>query len=179
MGRRNDIDWEAVEKDYRAGLLSVAQVAVEHRVSISQVKLKAKTNGWTRDLGPAIRARTQAKVAQIDVEALVEESAAQSAQQSARLLKAAIEQASDLAAGVVIRHRADIRLQQERAATIETLLDEQMGNAQNLHDVAVVAQIFKTLVEARAKLIEKDRQAFNIDGKKEGNTLPATVTIQL
>lgn len=41
----------------------------------------------------------------IDVNELIEQSANESAQQSAKTIKDAIEQASDVAAGIVIKHR--------------------------------------------------------------------------
>ena len=131
MARRSDIDWEAVERDYRAGVTSVSAVAEKHGVSLSQVKIRAKRDGWTRDLSSEIRARAKAKVAQIDVQALVEQSASESAGKSAKLIKRAIEEASDVAAGVIVRHRADIRLQHERAMRLEALFDEMIDKTPN------------------------------------------------
>lgn len=59
MARRSDIDWEAIEKDHRAGIMSIAAIAEKHGVSSSQIKLKAKQGGWPRGMSvkPAQRLR--------------------------------------------------------------------------------------------------------------------------
>lgn len=168
MGRRNDIDWERIEKLYIANQLSIQQIADECGVSNSQIRARAKAHGWQRDLSEAIKARTKAKISAIDVSALIEQSALESAGKSAQTLKRAIEEASDVAAGTLVRHRADIRLCSDRAKEIEVLLDEHMGKAESLGDVFKAAQAFKSLVDARAKLIDKEREALGIQsGEKE------------
>lgn len=183
MARRNDIDWEGVEKDYRAGVMSVATIADKHGVSSSQIKVRAKKGEWTRDLSAAIKARAKAKVAAIDVSALVEQSARESADKSAKLIQQAIEEASDVAAGVIVRHRADIRLQQERAQRLEGLFDDMLAKvpaavkdpeseveALNVGDVFKLSQTFKAIVEARGKLMDKEREAFGItEGRTPGD----------
>ena len=184
MARRNDIDWERVQWLYVAGQLTIRQIADECGVSDSQVRARAKKEGWSRDLGEAIRARAKAKIATIDVSALIEESAQQSAQQSAALIQRAIEEASDVAAGVIIRHRADIRLQQERAGRLEALFDGMLDKvpatvkndegdveALNVGDVFKLSQTLKAIVETRTKLIDKEREAFGIeDGSAPGDS---------
>ena len=184
MARRSDIDWERVQRLYVAGQLTIKQIADECGVSDSQVRARAKKEGWSRDLGEAIRARAKAKISTIDVSALVEQSAQESAQKSAALIQQAIEEASDVAAGVIIRHRADIRLQQERAGRLEALFDgmldkvpatikddESEVEALNVGDVFKLSQTLKAIVETRTKLIDKEREAFGIeDGSAPGDS---------
>lgn len=170
MGRRNDIDWEAVERLYVAGQLTIRQVADECGINLSTLKAKAKKLGWTRDLSEAIEARTKAKIAAIDVAALVEKSAQQSADKSAHTIQSAIEQASDVAAGIVIKHRASVRLELDRAQAIEALLDEHMNSAEGLKDIGVVAQTYKTLVEAKSKLRDQERTIYGLDKDKPADT---------
>ena len=168
MGRRNDIDWERIERDYSAGQLTIRQIADEHGVSDSQVRAKAKKEGWRRDLSDAIAARTKAKISALDVSALIEETAKESAQKSAEALRRAVEQASDIASGTVLRHRADIRLDMERAQAISALLDDKLSEAECLADVVRATQAFKALVDARSKLIDKEREAFGIESGDKG-----------
>ncbi len=165
MARRSNIDWEAAGRDYCAGTLSIAEVAARHKVSDSQLRAKAKEFGWQRDLSAAIAARTKAKLAVIDVSALVEQSATESAGKSAETIRAAIESASDVAAGVALRHRAQLKRGQDRAESIEKLLDGLMASdvAIEPKDVNLIAVTFKSLVEARAKLIDKERQSYSMD----------------
>lgn len=176
MARRSDIDWERVERLYVAGQLTIRQIADECGVHTSSIVSKAKRDGWQRNLSGAIKARAKAKVAQIDVRELVEQSARESAHKSAQLIQQAIEEASDVAAGVIVRHRADIRMQQERAMRLEGLFDDMLNKvpattkdvesdveALNVGDVFKLSQTFKAIVETRAKLMDKEREAFGIE----------------
>jgi len=163
MGRRSDIDWERIERLYIAGQLTLRQIADECDVNVASITKRAKKAGWQRNLETAIKERTKAKVSAIDVSALVEQSAVESARKSAQTIKTAIEQASDVAAGIVLKHRATAKLGHERAAAIEALLDEEMGKAEGVRDIATVASAFKALVEARGKLIAIERQSFGLE----------------
>jgi len=165
MGRRNDIDWQRVERLYIANQLTIRQIADECGVNPSSIKVHAKTGGWKRDITEAIQARTKAKVAAIDVEALIEQSATENAYKSAQTIKRAIEQASDVAAGVILRHRKSFREQTERAAAIETLFDAILltAGAEDF-DVQKAASAFKAMVDARAKLVGMERESFGIAG---------------
>lgn len=170
MARRSDIDWEQVERLYVAGHLTIRQIADECGIAPSAVTRKAKAQNWARDLSAAIEARTKAKVSAIDVSALVEQSAQQSAQKSAQTIRDAIEQASDVAAGVVIKHRASLRLDSERAGIIEALFDEHMSRAESVRDMATVAQTFKLLVDAKAKVRDQERVVYGLDKDKPADT---------
>lgn len=169
MARRNDIDWEAIERDYRSGQLTLVDVAKKHGVSDSQIRAKAKKNEWPRDLSVAIEQRTKEKISAIDISEIVEQSAKESAHKSAALIKSAIEQASDVAAGVVIKHRASIKMEMERAQSIEAILDEHMSSAESVRDINTIAQAYKTLVDAKAKLRDQERVVFNLDKGDSGS----------
>lgn len=181
MGRRSDIDWEAINREYVAGQLTIRQIADRHGVAPSAITRKAKALEWERNLGDAIKERTKAKIAQIDIAHIIEQSAQEDAQKSAQTLKKAIEEASDVAAGVIVRHRADIRLQQERAARLEALFDEMIDKtpsttvdadsrveALNVGDVFKLSQTFKAIIESRSKLMDKEREAFGIESGDKG-----------
>lgn len=170
MGRRNDIDWEAVERLYVAGQLTIRQIADECGISVSTLTGKAKKLGWLRDLSSAIEARTKAKISAIDVSELIEQSAQQSAHKSAQTIKDAIEQASDVAAGIVLKHRSSIRLEHERAMQIEALLDNSMSNATEINDIKSVAMAYKMLVDSKAKLRDQERVIYGLDKDKPADT---------
>lgn len=54
---RKPINWEAVEVDYRVGLLTLREMAEAHGVSHVMIAKKAKALGWTRDLSAKIKAK--------------------------------------------------------------------------------------------------------------------------
>ena len=163
MGRRSDIDWEKVERLYVAGQLTITQIAVDCGIHLSSLKAKAKERGWKRDLSAAIEARTKAKISTLDVNELIEKSASESAEKSAKTIKDAIEQASDVAAGIVLKHRASIRLEHERGLQIEALLDNAMASAEEIRDINTVAQTYKLLVDSKSKLRDQERVVFGLD----------------
>lgn len=57
MSAPKNIDWEAIESDYRAGLLSLREMAAAHGVSHVAIKKRADRDGWTRDLSAKIKAK--------------------------------------------------------------------------------------------------------------------------
>ena len=52
--RRRDIDWNAVERDYRTGAFSLRELAERHRCSHSAIANFASRHGWTRHPSPAV-----------------------------------------------------------------------------------------------------------------------------
>jgi len=60
---KKKIDWERIEEDYRAGLLSVREIATKHGVSHTAIQKKVKEHGWERDLNAKIQAKAAAIVA--------------------------------------------------------------------------------------------------------------------
>jgi AcrR family transcriptional regulator len=63
MGRHNkSIDYNRIERLYRAGLLSVNQIAKECSVAEANIRYHAKKKGWKRDLSAAVRQATRTKM---------------------------------------------------------------------------------------------------------------------
>lgn len=54
---RASVDWQAVERDYRAGIMSLREMGTLHSVSHVAIKKQADKNGWVRDLAAKIQAR--------------------------------------------------------------------------------------------------------------------------
>lgn len=165
MARRSDIDWEQVERLYIAGQLTIRQIADKCGISVSVLTAKAKKNEWKRNLSKEIKALTKAKIAAIDTTAIVEESAQQSAQQSAQNIKASIEQASDVAAGIVLKHRQSLQRDNARASQLEEKLDALIKQAADIKELDLLVRAYKNLIEAKNKIIALERQAFGLDEK--------------
>lgn len=62
-GNGKTIDWEAIERDYRAGVLSVRQIGRNHGVSHTAVQKRADKEAWNRDLSTRVRAEVQRRLA--------------------------------------------------------------------------------------------------------------------
>lgn len=62
--RRPDVDWEAVERHYRAGVLSLSQISRDYGVSRPAIEKRATRDGWTRSLSEKIAQTAESKVVQ-------------------------------------------------------------------------------------------------------------------
>lgn len=62
-------DWEAIERAYRAGSLSVRAIAERHNISDTAIRSKAEKNGWARDLTDQVRQAAKSKLVRTDVRA--------------------------------------------------------------------------------------------------------------
>ncbi len=94
-------DWEAIERDYRAGLLSLREMAASHGVSHVSIKKHADKAGWTRDLAAKIKARSEELVNKAEANRAVNSS-------SPLVERAIIEANAERIAQVRGEHRADI-----------------------------------------------------------------------
>ena len=69
---RPNVDWERIEADYRAGILSLREIATSHpgtnHVAIAR---RAKRDGWVRDLSEKIQAKANELVTRSSVTAAV------------------------------------------------------------------------------------------------------------
>jgi len=55
MVAKRFIDWDAIERDYRAGVKTLREMSADHHVSHVSIDKHAKKRGWTRDLGEKIK----------------------------------------------------------------------------------------------------------------------------
>ena len=60
-------DWEAIEREYRAGQLSVAEIARQHGISHTAVNKKVKADGWVRNLAKQVRDTISARLVSDEV----------------------------------------------------------------------------------------------------------------
>jgi hypothetical protein len=55
-------DWEAIERAYRAGLLSIREIASTQGITHGAINKRAKRDGWERNLKAKIQAKADALV---------------------------------------------------------------------------------------------------------------------
>jgi len=89
-----NVDWDVVEREYRAGQLAVSEIGRQHGVSHTAINKRAKKNGWTRSLAAKVRREVSDRLVSGEV------SAANAAE--------AIDVAAARGVEVVRSHRRDI-----------------------------------------------------------------------
>ena len=184
---KKQIDWEAIQAHYSAGIRSLMDIAKEYGVSDAGILKRAKKEDWTRNLTARIQAKADAKVSA----ALVSEEV------SARRLvneREIVEANAELQYKVRISHRKDIQrvkallllqLGEAELQTVDIALFKQLGELMACPDdngidklnelykkatslpsrVTVVKQVTETL----AMLIKLEREAFGIDKEEKAS----------
>jgi predicted DNA-binding protein YlxM (UPF0122 family) len=95
-------DWEAIEAAYRAGVLSLREIAAQHGISEGAIRKRAKRDDWSRDLTGKIKERADHLVRKAEVRTQVRTENVL----SERVL---IEANAEVIATIRMAHRGDIR----------------------------------------------------------------------
>ncbi len=135
-------DWEAIESAYRAGVLSVRELAGKYGISHQAISKRAKKDGWERDLKAKVQAKADALVAKREV-------ARQVATESTISERQLIEATAEVIATVRMEHRGDIRRARELT---NTLFDELAGEC---GDVAALEQLGELMRREDDKGVDK------------------------
>jgi len=131
---RRDVDWEAVEIQYRAGIRSLKDIGAEFGVSDAGIIKRAKRDGWERDLKAKIQAKAAAKVSAAMVSAEV--SPEQKLTEAVR-----IEVESEVQARIQLGHRTDIA--RGRSLTMK-LLAELEGQVDCLPELLRLGEMLRS-----------------------------------
>jgi hypothetical protein len=99
---KTDVDWERVESDYRAGILSLREIAAANPgVNHMAIARRAKREGWTQDLSAKIHAKAEELVTRQGVtESVTAERAVTD--------RVIVEENAQAIANVRLTHRKDI-----------------------------------------------------------------------
>ena len=169
------VDWESIERDFRAGVKTLRAIASEHAVSHQAIDKRAKKEGWPRDLSAKIAAERQKQVDRAAVDKPVDKIAE----------KEVVDANATLQADIILAHRVDIPRKRSLVAKLFSeveshtdggdLLEQlalalRQGDQDKLADmarrVASLPQRIKgvsELITAYKSLIGLERQAFGID----------------
>lgn len=61
------IDWERIEADYRAGVLSLREIGGHHGVTEGAIRKRAKRDDWVRDIAAKVQAKAEDLVRKAEV----------------------------------------------------------------------------------------------------------------
>ncbi|HDR8973775.1 hypothetical protein [Burkholderia vietnamiensis] len=179
-------DWERIEADYRAGLLSVREIAASQGISHAAISKRAKRDGWDRDLAKRIQAKAEALVTTRTVTSEVTTERAVND-------RVIVEGNAEVIANIRLAHRSDIARSRRLAmALLEELecvtenreLFEQLGEMlrspdergndkrNNLYQKVISSagrvSSMKQLSETLKTLIGLEREAYGIAGAHDG-----------
>ena len=182
-------DWERIEQLFRAGLLSVREIAAACGVSHTAINKRSKAEGWDRDLNAKIKAKADSLVSKREVSTKV-------STETLATERGIVEANAEVIADIRMAHRTDIgrsrRLANKLLDELEALTDEQgtikeliaqLKEADDDGDAmsAVLAlahkmgalpsrtKTMKELAETLKTLVALERQAYDLDTKSGGN----------
>lgn len=124
--KRQPIDWESVEREYRAGIRSLADIGKEYGVSAPGILKRAKKEGWDRDLSAKIKAKAEAKVNAAVVNGGVNAEAKVSEAQI-------VDVSSNVLADAVLNQRADVKRARATVQRLWALVDAELDHPDELH----------------------------------------------
>lgn len=179
-------DWEAIESAYRAGVMSLREIASQHGISEGAIRKRAKRDEWSRDLNAKVKERADDLVRKAEVRKQVRTETTL----SERVL---IEATAEVIATVRMEHRGDIR---RARALANTLFDELEAECADVEALRTLGQMMlepdengrdrlnelyhaiismpervksmKALSETLKNLIGLERQAYSMDeGEKD------------
>ena len=178
--QRNAPDWERIEADYRAGLMSLREIASANRITEGAIRKRAKRDGWERNLQAKIQAKADAMVARRAV-------VAEHAKATEREI---VEANAERIAQVRGEHRADITRARTLALQLLDELEGQVGQADAAPELwrALVDQTsmktaelldkvlsvpsrvdsLKKLADTLRTLIGLEREAYGLDTAPDG-----------
>lgn len=194
MTEKQAPDWERIEQLYRAGLLSVREIAAACGVSHTAIQKKAKALGWERDLQAKIKAKADSLVAKAEV-------AKEVATETLATERGIVDANAQVIANIRIAHRTDIgryrKLANKLLEELEGLTDnrdlfEQLGELllspddngmdrlndlyRKVIDLPNRTKVMKELGDTLKNLIALERQAYGLANDDAGGPPPAADT---
>lgn len=183
-------DWERIEQLFRAGLLSVREIAAACGVSHTAINKRSKAEGWDRDLNAKIKAKADSLVSKREVSTKV-------STETLATERGIVEANAEIIADIRLAHRGDIsrsrRLTNKLLDELEALTDEQgtikelisqlkdsdQDDGDAMADVLALAQkmsalpsrtkTMKELAETLKTLVALERQAYGLDDKEKND----------
>jgi hypothetical protein len=146
-------DWDAIEREYRAGQLSIRQIARQHGTRESTLRKRAQKQGWSRDLADVVRQRVQGDLMRSAHPMLSDD--------------AIVDYAAARGVEVVRQHRDHLgrmqRIASMLALQLEILLSGNKPDVSFLGLKETPADVLAKIAQATARWMPLERQAFGLD----------------
>ena len=121
-------DWEAIETAYRAGVMSLREIASQHGISEGAIRKRAKRDDWSRDLNAKIQQKADDLVRKQEVRKQVRN-------ESTLTERVLIEATAEVIATVRMEHRGDVRRARELTNTLFDELGAQCADVSALEQL--------------------------------------------
>ena len=178
MAERKTYDWEAIEREYRTGKFSNRHLAKTYGCAEGTIRKRAKAKGWEKDLSQQVEEKVRTKLVRTKVrtqnasDKQVVEEAAEHDVQVVESHIASIGKSKDITNALLAELEAGTLSHDDLVALIEGMKKEDGKRVDFLMKSISLPERAKTLtqlVNALGRLIDLERQAYNIDGDRDGS----------
>ena len=146
-------DWEAIEREYRAGQLSIREIARQCGVTDTAIRQKAKALGWERDLTNRVAAQARSALLRTELRT----------PHARGTEREVVDTAAARAVEVILRHRRDcVRLAESRDWLL-LRLDERKSDVVDLRSCTQYADTLESATRVTERLQNAERRLFNLD----------------
>lgn len=169
---RSKADWEAIEREYRAGQISVNALAKSYGITEGAIRKRAKKESWPRDMTQAVREEVRSELVRSEVRDSNVRTAVSDA--AARGVEVIRSHRKDIARGREITARLldELDTTTSRLGELEELIgDETAKDKSPQRRLAMEraislpsrASAMASLAVSMQRLVGLERQAFNLD----------------
>lgn len=172
-------DWEKIEKEYRAGQLSIREIANTHGCSEGAIRKRMKKLGVERDLSAKVAAKVRSEAVRTEVRTahpetekeIIEETAARGIEVS-RGQQKRIRQGNEAVERLFAQLNETIECKEEIAEDIEQETEGDDDNKRRNRMLQAVAlksnaSTANSLALALKTLVALERETYNLDADKE------------
>lgn len=168
MGRPQ-IDWDAVERDYRTTKLTDTELAAKHKVTREAIvrrrnkEIGTDSSRWQRNLSKEVRDATNAL--------LLRETITSQVTDGHKQITDAVISAAELNKSVILGHRKRLVELAADADKAKAKLLKLGAKLEDVREAAVLVGALESLSRITKTVIEKERQAFGLEDAAPNNPL--------
>lgn len=139
-------DWEAIEKLYRAGVLSIRAIAKIHEVSDTAIRKRAEVDSWQRDLTAKVNEKVRTELVRSEVRA--------SNNANPQTEREIVDSAAATVVHVVREHRRDISTGRGIVNLLMSQLVDVVGQRNDFEELIDLECVGDKTTERRTKLMK-------------------------
>jgi hypothetical protein len=187
------IDWESIEREYRAGIKTLREIAADFGITHGAINKRSIKCGWARDLTAKIQAKADLLVSRSEVSKSVSKNDLVTEREI-------IEANANIQATIQLRQRGRIQKHQDLGEKLLAELEAQTAGLEDFENLAELMKSdagvdklneiykkvigtpgridsFKKLSESLKTLVGLERQAFGMADNSNGDANSESITV--
>ena len=146
-------DWEAIEREYRAGQLSIREIAKQYKITDSAIRQKAKALNWARDLTNQVKAQVHNTLLRTELRT----------PHARTTEREVVDAAAARGVEVILRHRRDCMRLTELRNRLLLRFEGLESSVVDLRSNAQAADTLESAIRMTERLQNAERRLFNLD----------------